>query len=130
MNYAQKGNCQEFITEMGKAAGLFEMPELVANLQGAYDSSGPQGMLRQWTRNVEHLAATKKGYFPGVLAQAYAALGDKDRAFYWLEEYRQHHDLATADPTGTGAFKTNPSFAAIRSDPRFNEFLRRAGLPP
>jgi hypothetical protein len=62
------------------------------------------------------------------LAQVYATLGDKDRAFYWLEEYRQHLDLASADPTLF--FKTDPWFAPIRSDPRFSDFLRRVGLPP
>jgi hypothetical protein len=67
---------------------------------------------------------------PGDLAELYAALGDRDRAFYWLEEYRQHHDLATAEPSTTCDFKTNPWFAPIRSDPRFSEFLRRVGLSP
>jgi hypothetical protein len=77
---------------------------------------------------LEHLAASKQVYVPGILAQVYTALGDKDRAFYWLEEYRQHRDLARTDPTEF--FKTDPWLAPLRSDPRFSEFLRRAGLSP
>jgi TolB-like protein/DNA-binding winged helix-turn-helix (wHTH) protein len=130
MNYAQKGMFKEFAVEMGKAASLFGMPEVASRLQHAYDQSGGQGVLRQWAEDLEHFAAAKEIYMPGDLAELYAALGDRDRAFYWLEEYRQHHDLATAEPSTTCDFKTNPWFAPIRSDPRFSEFLRRVGLSP
>jgi TolB-like protein/DNA-binding winged helix-turn-helix (wHTH) protein len=128
LNYAQKGMYKEFVQEMGTTATLFGLPEFANRLSHAYDLSGYQGALRQWAKNLEHLAATKQGYFPGGLAQACAALGDSDRAFYWLEQYRQHHDLALADPTVY--FKTDPWFASLRSDPRFSDFLRRVGLPP
>jgi TolB-like protein/DNA-binding winged helix-turn-helix (wHTH) protein len=130
MNYAQKGMFKEFAVEMGKAASLYGMPEVAGRLQHAYDQSGGQGVLRQWAEDLEHFAANKEIYMPGDLAELNAALGDRDRAFYWLEEYRQHHDLATAEPSPACDFKTNPWFAPLRSDPRFSEFLRRAGLPP
>jgi TolB-like protein/DNA-binding winged helix-turn-helix (wHTH) protein/Tfp pilus assembly protein PilF len=128
MNYAQKGMYKEFVQEMGTSATLYGVPEVGDRLRHAYDESGYQGALRQLAKDFEHGAATKQFYYPGVLAQLYTALGDKDRAFYWLEQFHQHHDLATADPSSY--FKTNPWFAPIRSDPRFSDFLRRAGLPP
>jgi len=130
MNYAQKGMFKEFAVEMGKATNLFGMPEVASRLQHAYDQSGGQGVLRQGAEDLEHFPAAKEIYMPGDLAELYAALGDRDRAFYWLEEYRQHHDLTTAEPSTTCDFKTNPWFAPIRSDPRFSEFLRRVGLSP
>ena len=130
MNYAQKGMFKEFAVEMGKATNLFGMPEVASRLQHAYDQSGGQGVLRQGAEDLEHFPAAKEIYMPGDLAELYAALGDRDRAFYWLEEYRQHHDLATAEPSATCDFKSNPWFAPIRSDPRFTEFLRRVGLSP
>jgi tetratricopeptide (TPR) repeat protein len=128
MNYAQKGMYKEFAEELGTSTTLYGMPEVASRLNRAYDKSGSQGVLRAWAKELERLAAAKQLYFPGVLAQLYAALGEKDRAFYWLEDYRQHHDLALADPTIY--FKTDPWFAPIRSDPRFSDFLRRVGLPP
>jgi hypothetical protein len=85
-------------------------------------------VLKQLARNMEHLAATKQLYMPGATAQFYAALGDKNRAFYCLGEYFKHRDLALTDPTID--FKTDPWFAPLRSDPRFSDFLRRVGLPP
>jgi tetratricopeptide (TPR) repeat protein len=126
--YAQKGMYREFVQEMGTTATLYGVPEFGEGLQRAYDLSGQQGVLKQLARNMEHLAATKQFYAPGAMAQFYAALGDKDRAFYWLKQYYEHRELALTDPTGY--FKTNPWFAPLRSDPRFSDYLRRVGLPP
>jgi TolB-like protein/DNA-binding winged helix-turn-helix (wHTH) protein/Tfp pilus assembly protein PilF len=128
MSYAQKGKYAEFVTEMGTSLSLYGLPDVGPRIRRAYSESGPRGALRRWAEELEHLAATKRAYLPGVLAQAYAALGDKDRAFYWLEQYGQHRDLALADPTFY--FKTDPWFTPLRSDPRFGDFLRRVGLPP
>jgi TolB-like protein/DNA-binding winged helix-turn-helix (wHTH) protein len=126
--YAQKGLYRQFVEEMRAMAPLYGIPELSARLQQAYAHSGYQGVLRQWAKELEYLAASKQAYYPGVLAQAYAALGNSDRAFYWLEQYSQHRDLASGDPTVY--FKTDPWFAPLRPDPRFAEFLRSAGLTP
>ena len=125
--YAQKGLYQQYVDEMSTMAPLYGLPELGARLQQAYAKSGYQGALRQWVSELEQLAARKRAYYPGLAAQAYATLGDKDRAFYWLEQYSEHRGLALGDPTVY--FKTDPWFAPLRSDPRFGEFLRRVGLP-
>jgi hypothetical protein len=125
--YAQKKLYKHFVEEMCAMAPLYGLPELSARIQQAYAHSGYQGALRQWVSELEELAASKQAYYPGLVAQAYAALGDKDRAFYWLEQYSKHRDLATGDPTVF--FKTDPWLAPLRSDPRFADFLRRAGLP-
>jgi TolB-like protein/DNA-binding winged helix-turn-helix (wHTH) protein len=125
--YAQKGLYKQYVDEMSAMAPLFGLSELGAHLQQAYAKSGYQGALRQWAREFEYLAARKQAYYPGLVAQAYAGLGDRDRAFYWLEQYSQHRDLASGDPTVF--FKTDPWLAPLRSDPRFGEFLHNAGLP-
>jgi len=125
--YAQKGLYKQYVEEMSTMAPLFGLPELGAHLQQAYAKSGYQGALRQWAKELEYLAALKQAYYPGLIAQAYAALGDKDRAFYWLEQYSEHLDLASADPTVY--FKTDPWLAPLRSDPRFEDLMRRVGLP-
>lgn len=126
--YAQKKLYKPFIEEMSAMAPLYGLPELSARLQQAYAKSGYWGALREWVNELEQLAARKQGYYPGLAAQAYAALGDKDRAFYWLEQYSEHRDLASGDPTVY--FKTDPWFGPLRSDPRFNDYLRRIGLQP
>jgi len=128
MNYAQKGMFNQFVLEMGKAGTLFGMPEIGGRLQHAYDQSGGQAALRQWAKELERYAAKGELYLPRDLAELYATLGDKDRAFHWLEEYRQHHQIATAQVGG--CFKCDPWLAPVRSDPRFSDFLRRIGMPP
>jgi TolB-like protein/DNA-binding winged helix-turn-helix (wHTH) protein len=60
------------------------------------------------------------------LAYANAGLGRKDQAFAWLEKAyqtrsRQHEMIFLA---------VDPRFDRLRSDPRFDVFLRHAGLPP
>ena len=59
------------------------------------------------------------------LAQAYAGLGRKDQAFASLEKAYQ----LRSDPHGMADTAVDPHFDRIRSDPRFDVFLRHAGLP-
>ena len=65
---------------------------------------------------------------PTVLASFYSLVGDKDRAFYWLEDAYRHKDSTGADG-GLLWLKGNPTYASLRSDPRFADLVRRVGLP-
>jgi len=57
-------------------------------------------------------------------AKIYAALGEKDQAFEWL-------DRAYEAREGTlGSLKVNPKMDNLRSDPRFSDLLRRINLEP
>jgi TolB-like protein/DNA-binding winged helix-turn-helix (wHTH) protein len=56
-------------------------------------------------------------------ASAYAALGEEDRAFQWLEKGFEHRDFFLTE------LKTNPYFDPLRSDPRFQERLDRMKFP-
>jgi hypothetical protein len=57
------------------------------------------------------------------VAMAYAALGDADTAFAWLEK-------ALDSGAGTLVFLAiDPGFDALRSDPRFPGLLERLRLP-
>jgi TolB-like protein/Tfp pilus assembly protein PilF len=63
------------------------------------------------------------GYIPaGAFVNAYLGLGDNEQAFYWLNQ-------ASKEQSNILQFlKTHPYFDPIRSDPRFIELVRRAGL--
>jgi hypothetical protein len=56
------------------------------------------------------------------IAVAYAGLGEEDQAFQWLE--RSLQDRAW-DIT---YLKVDALLDSLRSDPRFNELVRRVGL--
>jgi hypothetical protein len=83
--------------------------------------------MKEWARALEKMQAAKQGFFPENLAAAYAAIGDKDRAFYWLEQGYEHRDLVSHD-WGLTILKVDPLLAQLRSDPRFGDLLRRVGL--
>ncbi|MGA7924847.1 MAG: hypothetical protein WCA20_02500 [Candidatus Sulfotelmatobacter sp.] len=54
---------------------------------------------------------------------AYATIGEKDKAFAWLEK-----GLAEKS-TWLLYLKVDPGFDSVRSDPRYADLLRRMGLP-
>lgn len=128
-NYGQKRMYNEWVQELGASATLFGFPEVAQRLNRAFDIGGYPAALRQWAVEVERLDANKQGYFPGVAAEAYAQLGDKDRAFYWLEQGCAHRHMTDSDPALVW-IKADPGFASLRSDPRFRDVLRCIGLPP
>ena len=57
------------------------------------------------------------------MAIIYALLGDKDAAFEWLE--KAYRDGAY----GMLFLKVSPWFDDLRSEPRFQDLMRRVGLP-
>jgi len=62
-------------------------------------------------------------YVPNAgLALVLGALGDKDRAFVWLEK-----DFAERAPR-VPLFSVNPAFDDLRGDPRFQDLVRRVEL--
>jgi len=64
-----------------------------------------------------------RGYVtPAAFVFVYAGLGDKERAFEWLEK-------AAADQTNLMQFlRVHPLLDPLRSDPRFDAMLRQVGL--
>jgi tetratricopeptide (TPR) repeat protein len=85
-----------------------------------HGAPGVDGAFDAW------LKVQREQPIPFFLAYANAGLGRKDRAFEWLEKAyqtrsRQQEMIFVA---------VDPRFDRLRSDPRFDAFLRRAGLPP
>jgi TolB-like protein/DNA-binding winged helix-turn-helix (wHTH) protein len=127
-DYSMKGMYKESIQELGQCFSLYGQPEVAAGVQRAFKASGYHGAIRQWAKQMEHLQATHQAFLPGSLAQAYAILGDKDRAFYWLEQAYEHREMVSLDE-GVFFLGAEPIYDPLRSDPRFRDLLRRVGLP-
>ena len=60
---------------------------------------------------------------PVEVAAVYTRLGEADAAFEWLEKAYERRVL------GLAWIRVIPSFDPLRSDPRFDDLLRRVGLP-
>ena len=58
-----------------------------------------------------------------LVGVVYAALGDRDPAFRWLDEAYKEHD------TFLPWLKVDPEFDKLRGDPRFDDLVRRIGIP-
>jgi hypothetical protein len=67
---------------------------------------------------------SKQMYVPWFyVAAVYAGLDEKDQAFACLEKaYKQHEQ-------GFVVMRREPMFDPLRADPRYQDLLRRLGLP-
>jgi len=73
----------------------------------------------------ELMAASQKSYVsPYDIAIVYLGLDQRDDAFRWLEKAYQEHSVRLWN------LKVHPRFAAVRSDPRFQDLSRRVGFGP
>ena len=94
-----------------------------AGLAHAYALAGKQAEARQIVGQLKR--ESSKRYVPSrELAVVYADLGEKDQAFQWLEKAYQERDR------GLIWLKTDPALDSLRSDPRYQDLLRRVGLEP
>ncbi len=94
-----------------------------AERRQALKSEGAKGY---WRKVVEdNLEYHEKGVnSPVYVAASYARLGEKEKAFEWLEK-------AYAERDGDlGYLRLIWDFDSIRPDPRFQDLLRRVGLMP
>ncbi len=122
--YEQKGRLPEAIAEFQRALELEkDNAENWANLGHAYALSGKRAEAQKIIDHLKQLSAHSY-VAPYNIAAIYAGLGEKDQAFAWL-------DRAYADRSGFLAFyfTTDTRMDSLRSDSRFQELVRRIGLP-
>lgn len=126
--YTKKEMYKEAVQELVQAVRLFGLGEAAARIDRAFARSGYTGAIRQFAKELEQMHGTKQAFFPGNLVLTYAALGEKDRAFYWLEQAYQHREVVGTD-VPLPYLVRDPMADPLRSDPRFKDLLRRIGLP-
>jgi eukaryotic-like serine/threonine-protein kinase len=93
-------------------------------METGFRSGGKGGALRSAIQ--VQLAKRRAGTSftsPYWIAANYADLGDKDRAFEWLEIAYKEHDSAII------SIPTDFMLDSIRSDPRYTQLVRKIGFP-
>jgi tetratricopeptide (TPR) repeat protein len=122
--YGDKGTYQEAIEQVREAIRLSrDNLAYIAALGLEYAAAG---------RRVEALnilndlkARSKHEYVPsGLFFQLCSAVGEKGEAITWLEKAYQEHDAVMLGIRGV------PPSDPLRSDPRFQDILRRMNFPP
>jgi len=119
--YTQMGKHKEAVEEREKILSLSGSPELAASIEEDFAKSGYRGVLQSWLNGLTEIS--KHGYVSSYsIAQAYIRMGEKEKAFSWLERAYEEHD------SGLVSLGVEPMFASVRADPRFLDLLRRARL--
>jgi TolB-like protein/DNA-binding winged helix-turn-helix (wHTH) protein/Flp pilus assembly protein TadD len=119
--YLQKHMNGEAVAELQKAVELSGgSPTCIANLARAYAASGKTSEAVKLLRDLKN--HSNRSYSDASeVAVVYAALGDKDQAMRWLE-------IGYEERFNPGVL-LRPGFDPVRSDPRFQDLVRRIGFP-
>ena len=120
--YVEKGMFDDGIAEAERALGLMVRagPGTRSILSYGYAAAGrkreARAILEEWS------AQPRRFSQPFAPAAAYAAVGEKERALELLEVgYEQRAYMPR--------LRVDPALDTLRSDPRFQDLMRRVGLP-
>jgi TolB-like protein/Tfp pilus assembly protein PilF len=122
--YTQKGQHAQALNHLQKARELsVGNTEVLSFLGFAYAAAAKRDEALEMLHALDEQA--QRGHVPPYhYAIVHAGLGEKDRAFEWLERAfaKRAVDLFT--------LKVEPMFDSLRADPRFTDLLQRVGLAP
>jgi TolB-like protein/DNA-binding winged helix-turn-helix (wHTH) protein/Tfp pilus assembly protein PilF len=123
--YLQKGMHEQALADSRKAEGLLPGPYYPR--LGLLRGYAVLGRKREALKGVDELKEISKHRYvmPTSLALVYSDLGDKQQAFGWLEKAYEERD-----PWLGLTLRSEPGFDRLRSDPRFQDLLRRMNFPP
>jgi TolB-like protein len=119
--YAQKKMFAEAIQEAKKGRELEESSEELGRLGNIYALAGKKEEAEAVLAQLIELSK-RKYIHPTAMAYICAGLGQKDKAFAWLEKAFQDRSPALI------WIRLEPISDPLRSDPRFGDLMRRMGL--
>jgi TolB-like protein/DNA-binding winged helix-turn-helix (wHTH) protein len=120
--YEGKEMYDEAIAEYQKAREIHTASwDPLASLGHVYARAGRRAEAEKMLMTLQELAKKDSRALYGVAA-IYAALGDKDNAFVWLEKGLEARAVRIRD------LRYDADLDILRDDPRFPELMRRFGL--
>ena len=119
--YLQKHMLDDATAELLKAVQLSgNSPTCMANLARAYVASGRRSEAVALLNDLKRRSNSSYSH-ASEIAAVYVALADTDRAMRWLQRaYEERFNPSVL---------LRPGFDPLRADPRFQDLLRRIGLP-
>jgi len=120
--YYWMGDYEKFVEWVTRAMALEGDSSVEIEVWGeAFAKSGKTGLDRAYLEWLKDKGKTEYAK-PRRLAEAYARLGRKDEALYWLERSYEERGIVVL------RLKVNPSFDGLRDDPRFIALMKRLRL--
>jgi len=118
----EQGMYEKAIAEFRESAKGVAPALTLGHLGNAYARAGKAREARQCLRELEE-RSKEDGTGTYEVALIHAGLGEKDQAFEWLGRAYEEHDQ------GLIFLRVDPSLDPLRSDPRFQDLLRRMNFP-
>src|SRR5262245_49887086 len=122
--HLMRGNRDEAMAEFERALEIApNTPDFIAMIGYTHAVAGRRDKARRCLAELDELALSR--YVPPFgYATIYAALGEPDQTFKWIEKGHEDRDPRVR------TLKTDPLFDVLRADPRFATLMARAGLAP
>ncbi|HET6646042.1 MAG TPA: tetratricopeptide repeat protein, partial [Pyrinomonadaceae bacterium] len=122
VGYIEKKMFPEAAAEAQKAIDVSPITYAKSLLAYALAKEGKTAEARAVVEDLVRLSNQR--YVPGYsIANAFNGLGDREKALAWLERGFQEHDVRLI------FLKVDPKWNNLRSEPRFQDLMRRVGLP-
>ena len=125
VGYQGLGQLEQAVTEYQRAVDLSQRDsDPTAGLAHAYATMGRRAEAEKILSELQQ--QSKRAYAsPYMIAVIYAGLGQRDKAFEFLEKAYQ-----LKSPDIVYFLRADLRLDTLRQDPRFRDLLRRVGLPP
>jgi Tfp pilus assembly protein PilF len=119
--FVQEGKYKEAILELQEAIELSGGNPICSSLLAyVYAKSGSESKARNILNDLRKVSDQKQ-FNAANIALIYASLNERDQAFAWLQKgYEERFNPSVL---------SRPAFDVLRSNPRFQDLLRRLGLP-
>jgi len=119
--YLQLGRYDEAVDWISRRAAREEGPWTLAREAAVYGRSGHAEEAHRALAKLEQVAGSRVDRIP-TLSLAYSGTGQNERVIDLLQQAYSEHSNAVVQ------IKVDPMYDSIRSDPRFQDLLRRMGL--
>jgi eukaryotic-like serine/threonine-protein kinase len=124
VGYEGSGQLEKAVPEYQRAIDLSQRDsDTTAGLAHVYATIGNRAEAQKILGDLQHQLKTSY-VSPYMIAAIYSGLGQKDKAFEFLEKAYQERS-----PDIVYFIKADLRIDTLRSDPRFQDLLRRVGLP-
>lgn len=120
--YVEKKQFSQALTEANRVSRIYgDGPWYWSRLAYMYGRAGKPELARRELKKLEH-ASRHEQPDAAVMIWAHLGVSDKEEALADLEKaYSENHNILTS-------IRVEPAFDPLRSDPRFQDLLRRVGL--